>query len=101
MAFAWPHRRPRRSANNLIATGGAIAWRASRGRDDEGAAAVTEVRIWVVGLGTVGQWVLRALHAQTRQLADRYGFVAKVVGVSARDGFVHDRSGLDLRAVIE
>jgi homoserine dehydrogenase len=62
---------------------------------------VTEVRIWVVGLGTVGQWVLRALHAQTSRLGDRYGFVPKVVGVSARDGFVHDPGGLDLRAVIE
>jgi homoserine dehydrogenase len=65
------------------------------------AAAVKEVRIWVVGLGTVGQWVLRALHTQTSRLAGRYGFVPKVVGAAARDGFAHDPSGLDLRAVIE
>lgn len=61
-----------------------------------------EVRIWIVGLGTVGQWLVRALQAQAPRLADRYGFVPKVVGVAnARDGFVYDPSGLDLQAVLE
>jgi homoserine dehydrogenase len=60
------------------------------------------VRIWVVGLGTVGQWLLRALQAQAATLARRHGFVPRVVGVSnARDGFVYDSSGLDLRSVLE
>jgi homoserine dehydrogenase len=61
-----------------------------------------EVRIWIVGLGTVGQWLLRAMHSQAPTLAGRYGFVPKVVGVAnARDGFVYDSSGLDPRAVLE
>ena len=61
-----------------------------------------EVRIWIVGLGTVGQWLLRALHAQSPRLVDRYGFVPKVVGVAnARDGFVYDARGLDPPTVLE
>ena len=61
-----------------------------------------EVRIWIVGLGTVGQWVLRALHSEAPRLADRYGFVPKVVGVAnARDGFVYDASGIHLQTVLE
>ena len=60
------------------------------------------VRIWIVGFGTVGQWLVRALHAQAPRLADRYGFVPKVVGIAnARDGFVSDASGLDLHTVLE
>jgi homoserine dehydrogenase len=60
-----------------------------------------EVRIWVVGLGTVGQWLLRAMHSQAPRLAGRYGFVLKVVGVAnARYGFVYDTRGLDIQAVL-
>jgi homoserine dehydrogenase len=63
---------------------------------------MNEVRIWIVGLGTVGQWLLHALHSQAPRLGDRYGFVPKVVGVSnARDGFVFDSRGLDPQAVLE
>jgi homoserine dehydrogenase len=63
---------------------------------------MNEVRIWIVGLGTVGQWLLRALHSQAPRLGDRYGFVPKVVGVgNARDGFVFDSSGLDPESVLE
>lgn len=55
-----------------------------------------EVRVWIVGLGTVGRWVLRALHSGAPTLAGRYGFVPKVVGVAnARDGFVYSANGLD------
>ncbi len=61
-----------------------------------------QVRIWVVGLGTVGRWVVRALHTQAETLADRYGFVPVVVGVAnARDGFVHRSEGLDLATLLE
>lgn len=50
--------------------------------------------MWVVGLGTVGQWLLRALHSQAPRLAGRYGFVPKVVGVAnSRDGFVYRNRG--------
>jgi homoserine dehydrogenase len=63
---------------------------------------MNEVRLWVVGLGTVGQWLLRAVHSHTPRLASRYGFVPKVVGVAnARDGFVYNASGLDPLSVLE
>jgi homoserine dehydrogenase len=60
------------------------------------------VRIWVVGFGTVGQWVVRALHIQAETLTARYGFVPVVVAVAnARDGFVHRPEGLDLQALLD
>jgi homoserine dehydrogenase len=60
-----------------------------------------ELRIWIVGLGTVGQWLLRALDAQARRLRDRHGIGVTVVGVAnARDGFVYDEQGLELPAVL-
>jgi homoserine dehydrogenase len=40
------------------------------------------VRLWVVGLGTVGRWLLRALDLQREQLERRYGFAPVVVGVA-------------------
>jgi homoserine dehydrogenase len=62
----------------------------------------TELRICVVGLGTVGQWLLRALDVDAERLARRYGVGFTVVGVAnARDGFVYDTDGLDSPAVLE
>jgi homoserine dehydrogenase len=56
----------------------------------------------VVGFGTVGRWVVRALHTRSDTLAERYGFAPVVVGVAtARDGFVHRPEGLDLPALLE
>jgi homoserine dehydrogenase len=61
-----------------------------------------QVRIWVVGFGTVGHWVVRALHTQAETLADRHGFAAVIVGVAnARDGFVHRPEGLDLPTLLD
>jgi homoserine dehydrogenase len=61
-----------------------------------------DVRVWIVGLGTVGQWLLRALHEHAAMLEGRCGFVPTVVGVaSARHGFVHDADGLDPRILLE
>jgi homoserine dehydrogenase len=63
---------------------------------------VNEVRIVVVGLGTVGQWLVRALSEHAARLESRYGFLPKIVAVAnARDGFVHDSRGLDPLAVLE
>jgi homoserine dehydrogenase len=62
---------------------------------------VKHVRVWVVGLGTVGRWVLDALNRDSDSLAARYGVAPTVVGVAnARDGFVHDPAGIDLGAVL-
>jgi homoserine dehydrogenase len=60
-----------------------------------------DLRISVVGLGTVGQWLLRALESGGERLARRYGVGFTVVGVAnARDGFVYDSQGLDLSALL-
>ena len=57
--------------------------------------------IWVVGFGTVGQWVVRALESERERLAGKYGIEVTVVGLaSARAGFIFDDAGLDLRAAL-
>jgi homoserine dehydrogenase len=61
---------------------------------------VKPVRISIVGFGTVGQWLARALDSQVARLAVRYGIGVTVVGLAnARDGFIYDADGLDLRSV--
>ena len=60
------------------------------------------LRIVVIGLGTVGQWLLRALDSNGERLARRYGVGFTLVGVArARDGFVYDAGGLDPSEVLE
>lgn len=55
------------------------------------------MRVWLVGFGTVGRWLARALDAHAARLANRYGVGFVVVGVAnARDGFVYAEDGLDL-----
>ena len=50
------------------------------------------MRIWLVGFGTVGRWLARALESHD----------ATVVGVAnARDGFAYHPDGLDLRFLLE
>jgi homoserine dehydrogenase len=56
------------------------------------------MRIWVVGFGTVGRWLVEVLDSQAQRLAAQYGVGVTVVGVAnERDGFVYDEDGLDLR----
>jgi homoserine dehydrogenase len=59
------------------------------------------MRIWLVGLGTVGQWVTRTLTERAGELEGRYGLAPQVVGVATgHDGFVYAPDGLNLRAVL-
>jgi homoserine dehydrogenase len=59
------------------------------------------LRVWLVGFGTVGRWLVEVLDAQAERLAAHYGLGVSVVGLAnARDGFIHDRDGLDLRSVL-
>jgi homoserine dehydrogenase len=59
------------------------------------------LRIWLVGFGTVGQWLVRALDAQAERLVERYGVGVAVVGLAnARDGFIFDEDGLDLASAL-
>jgi homoserine dehydrogenase len=62
---------------------------------------VREVRIWLVGLGTVGRWLLRALDSGAGRLESSYGWRPLVVGVASSQGFVHRAEGLDPREVLE
>lgn len=56
----------------------------------------------MVGLGTVGQWLVRALNEHAGRLESRYGFLPRIVAVAnARDGFVYDPRGLDPLAVLD
>jgi homoserine dehydrogenase len=62
---------------------------------------VKPLRIWLVGFGTVGRWVARALDSERGRLAGKYGIAVAVVGLArARDGFIYDRDGLDLGSVL-
>jgi homoserine dehydrogenase len=62
---------------------------------------VKPLRIWLVGFGTVGQWLVRALDSKAELLAVRYGIAVTVVGLAnARDGFIYDGNGLDLRSAL-
>ena len=59
------------------------------------------MRVWVVGLGTVGQWLLRTLDSQRERLAARHGFEFTVVGAAnAREGFVYGADGLDVTGLL-
>jgi homoserine dehydrogenase len=62
---------------------------------------VKPLRIWLVGFGTVGRWVMRALDSQRERLAGRYGIGVTVVGLaSARDGFIYAGNGLDIQSTL-
>jgi homoserine dehydrogenase len=62
---------------------------------------VKPLRIWLVGFGTVGRWLARAIDDHRDRLAARHGIAVTVVGLAnARDGFVYDGDGLDLRVAL-
>jgi homoserine dehydrogenase len=62
---------------------------------------VNPLRVWLVGFGTVGRWVMRALDRERERLADKYGIGVTVVGLaSARDRFIYAGNGLDIRAAL-
>jgi homoserine dehydrogenase len=59
------------------------------------------LRIWLVGFGTVGRWLVGALDAQARRLASRYDARVAVVGLATlRHGFIYKGDGLDLKALL-
>jgi homoserine dehydrogenase len=59
------------------------------------------VRVWVVGFGTVGQWLIHALSHRAGDLQGRYGVRFQVVGLAnRRDGFVYRAGGIDLRSAL-
>ncbi|HET8673128.1 MAG TPA: homoserine dehydrogenase [Thermoleophilaceae bacterium] len=59
------------------------------------------MRIALVGFGTVGRWVARALHSGADRLLARYGVRFTVVGLAnARDGYVYAADGIDLASML-
>jgi homoserine dehydrogenase len=60
-----------------------------------------DVRISIVGLGIVGQWLLRALHDHAVRLESRYGFVPRIVAAGNTTGFVFAERGLDPLTLID
>jgi homoserine dehydrogenase len=52
-------------------------------------------RLWVVGFGTVGQWLVRTLERDASELRRRHGVGFRIVGIAnRRDGFVHSEEGI-------
>jgi len=63
---------------------------------------VKPLRIWLVGFGTVGRWVMGALDSERERLAGKYGIDVAVVGLAnARDGFIYADNGLDMRSALD
>ena len=58
------------------------------------------VRISVVGLGTVGTWLLRAIARHHDRLVQRYDVDLRMVALAnRRDGFVYREAGIDVAAL--
>jgi homoserine dehydrogenase len=67
-----------------------------------GTVGTKRLRTWVVGFGTVGQWLVRAIDANERRLDGIYGVAFDVVAIAnRRDGFVFSDEGLDMRAACD
>jgi homoserine dehydrogenase len=63
---------------------------------------VRPLRIWLIGFGTVGRWLVRALDLHAERLAGKYGIAVTVVGIaSARDGFAYKEEGFHLPSLLE
>lgn len=60
-----------------------------------------QVRICLIGCGTVGQSRLRALAAHSEHLATRYDFVPVVVRLAtARHGLIYNPNGLAMATLL-
>jgi homoserine dehydrogenase len=55
------------------------------------------IRVALVGFGTVGRWLARAVVTRSDLIERRYGAAFSFVGVgNATDGYVHDGDGVEL-----
>jgi homoserine dehydrogenase len=65
------------------------------------ALAATTVRVSVVGLGVVGEWVLRALDRHRERIRNQYALELSLVAIAnRRDGFVHREQGIEVAEVL-
>lgn len=59
------------------------------------------IRLWVVGFGTVGQWLVRDLDDHRARLGKRYALSFELVGLAnLRDGFVYRSEGIDIQSAL-
>jgi homoserine dehydrogenase len=59
------------------------------------------IRFSVVGLGTVGRWLLGAIDRHHDRLRDRYGVDLKLVGLaSRRGGFTYNEDGIEISSAL-
>ncbi|HET8851906.1 MAG TPA: hypothetical protein VFN02_05215 [Ktedonobacteraceae bacterium] len=56
-----------------------------------------QLRLSLLGFGTVGQWLAEALHTQQAWLQQEFGLVVTMISVAtAHHGFVYRGDGLDI-----
>src|SRR5438552_8999530 len=61
-----------------------------------------QLRLSIVGFGTVGRWLAEAIHRRRAWLEAECGVVVAVVSVATRrDGFIHRDAGLDIPALLD
>ena len=59
------------------------------------------VRLWVVGFGTVGQWLVRALDDHRARLREQFRLSFEIVGLAnRRGGLVYSERGVDVRSAL-
>jgi homoserine dehydrogenase len=61
---------------------------------------VTPLRIWLVGFGTVGRWLVTVLDLQRERLASRYDARVMVAASPTSKRFVYDEDGPDLASAL-
>ncbi|HEX2129894.1 MAG TPA: hypothetical protein VHF58_11835, partial [Solirubrobacterales bacterium] len=59
------------------------------------------VRLAVIGLGTVGEWLLQAIERDRPTHRERYGVDIEVVAIARGDGLVASEQGIPVADAIE
>ena len=61
-----------------------------------------ELRLALLGFGTVGQWLAEALHTRRAWLQQEYGVVVTLISVgTAHHGLIYRSEGLDIPALLD
>ncbi len=61
-----------------------------------------QIRLSIIGFGTVGRWLAEAIYRRRAWLEGECGVVVSVVSVAThRDGFIHRDAGLEIPSLLE
>ena len=61
-----------------------------------------QLRLALLGFGTVGQWLVEALHRQQAWLQQEFGLVISIIGVAmAHHGLIYCDDGLDIPTLLD